>query len=82
MKTFLKSVDIVVWVLITIGAFNWGLIGFFEFNLVAFLFGDMSAFTRFIYILVGLASLWEIFGFKLMADRWHMERFSTKKATA
>lgn len=43
-----------------IGAINWGLIGFFDFNLVSGIFGDGSAFTRVIYALVGLAGLYMI----------------------
>ena len=41
-----------------IGAINWGLIGFFRFDLVAFLFGDMSWLTRIIYALVGIGGLY------------------------
>ena len=40
------------------GAINWGLIGFFRFDLVAFLFGDMSWLTRIIYALVGIGGLY------------------------
>ena len=40
-----------------VGAINWGLIGFFNFNLVAFLFGSMSWLSRIIYGLVGLCGL-------------------------
>jgi uncharacterized protein len=43
-------------ILTIIGAINWGLIGFFDFNLVAALFGD-TALSRIIYSLVGLAGL-------------------------
>ena len=43
-----------------IGAVNWGLIGFFNFNLVAFLFGSMSWLSRIIYALVGLCGLYLI----------------------
>ena len=38
-----------------IGAVNWGLIGLFRFDLVAFLFGDMSWFSRIVYVLVGIS---------------------------
>jgi uncharacterized protein len=44
-------------VLTIIGAINWGLIGFFGFNLVALIFGEASAFSRIIYGLVGIAGL-------------------------
>lgn len=43
-----------------IGAINWGLIGFFDFNLVAAIFGDGSVFSRIIYALVGLCGLYLI----------------------
>ena len=38
-----------------IGAVNWGLIGLFRFDLVAFLFGDMSWLSRIVYVLVGIS---------------------------
>lgn len=41
-----------------IGAINWGLIGLFRFDLVAFLFGDMSLISRIVYVLVGLCGLY------------------------
>ena len=45
-------------ILTIIGAINWGLIGFFQFDLVATLFGGQnSAFSRIVYGLVGLAGL-------------------------
>ena len=46
--------------LTVIGAINWGLIGFFDFNLVSGIFGDATAFTRVIYALVGLSGLYMI----------------------
>lgn len=48
-------------ILVIIGAINWGLIGLFQFDLVANLFGGQSAwFSRIIYSLVGLAGLYTI----------------------
>ena len=41
-----------------VGAINWGLIGFFNFNLIAFLFGSMSWLSRIVYGLVGLCGLY------------------------
>jgi len=47
--------------LVIIGALNWGLIGFFNFDLVATLFGGQSALlSRLVYGLVGLAGLYSI----------------------
>ena len=48
-----------------IGALNWGLIGFFNLNLVALLFGSMSWLSRIIYALVGLCGLY-LFSFSGM----------------
>ena len=44
--------------LVIIGAINWGLIGFFRFDLVEFLFGDMSWLSRIVYSLVGISGLY------------------------
>lgn len=44
-----------------IGAINWGLIGFFDFNLVTALFGDTSMLTRIIYMIVGIAGIINIY---------------------
>lgn len=43
-----------------IGAINWGLIGFFEFNLVSFLFGEQTVLTRIVYALVCVTGLFNI----------------------
>lgn len=45
-------------VLVLIGGINWGLVGFFGFDLVAAIFGDFSAFTRVVYAAVGIAALY------------------------
>lgn len=44
-------------VITIIGALNWLLIGLFEFDLVASIFGELSFLTKLIYILVGIAGL-------------------------
>jgi len=60
MKKF-GTVDWIVFVLIIIGAINWGLIGFFKYDLVAAIFGDMSMASRIVYDLVGLSGLYAIY---------------------
>ena len=55
-----RGLDCFALTLVIIGAVNWGLIGFFNFNLVAFLFGSMSWLSRIIYALVGLSGLYLI----------------------
>jgi uncharacterized membrane protein YuzA (DUF378 family) len=56
--------------LIIVGALNWGLVGFFNFNLVAWLFGEMSTISRIIYALVGLAGIYGIVALPGMPRRW------------
>jgi len=53
----MKIVNQIALVLVIIGALNWGLIGLFNFDLVAALFGTMSVLSRTIYVLVGLSSI-------------------------
>ena len=48
-------------VLLIVGGLNWGLIGLFNFNLVTALFGDMSALSRIVYVLVGISALYSIY---------------------
>ena len=51
--------DSIALILSIIGCVNWGLIGLFQFDLVAWLFGGQDAvFSRIIYAIVGLAGLW------------------------
>ncbi len=45
-------------VLVIVGGLNWGLVGAFDFDLVAALFGDMSMLSRAVYILVGLSAIY------------------------
>ena len=47
----------VCWILVFIGALNWGLVGVFNFNLVMAIFGSWPIVERIIYILVGAAAL-------------------------
>ena len=39
-----------------IGALNWGLVGIFRFDLVAWIFGPMTMLTRFVYAIIGIAA--------------------------
>lgn len=53
-----RGFDYAVLVIAIIGAINWGLIGFFNFNLVSWLFGSMSWVSRIVYAIVGLCGLY------------------------
>lgn len=50
--------DILALILSIIGCINWGLVGIFQFDLVAWLFGTATVLSRIIYTVVGLAGLW------------------------
>ncbi len=51
--------DTIALILSIIGCLNWGLVGIFQFDLVAWLFGGQgSLFSRLVYTIVGLAGLW------------------------
>ncbi|MFA9397529.1 MAG: DUF378 domain-containing protein [Clostridiaceae bacterium] len=56
----MKTIDIIALLLVIIGGVNWGLIGFFRFDLVAAIFGNMTGFSRVIYSLVGIAALYSL----------------------
>jgi len=62
----MKSLGLIAFILVIVGALNWGLVGFFKFDLVATIFGDMSIASRVIYALVGLAAI-----YKLVASKVH-----------
>ena len=78
----MKVLDIIVTVLLLIGALNWGFVGFFEFNLVSAMFGEAGVLGRLFYAVVGLAALYEIgcftFGLRETQHRW-CETLSTIK---
>lgn len=56
-----RALDWTVLTLVIIGSINWGLIGFFQFDLVSFLFGGMSSWiSRIIFAVVGIAGLYTL----------------------
>ncbi len=52
--------NIVALILMIVGALNWLLVGLFQFNLVAWIFGAGTVVSRIIYSVVGLAAIWGI----------------------
>lgn len=65
------ALNAVALLLIIIGGLNWGLVGLFDFNLVAALFGSGSTLTRLVYVLVGMAALYSIYLFKPVKEGTH-----------
>lgn len=54
----MKWLDFVASVLVIVGGLNWGLVGFFDFNLVSALFGGLGL-TKLVYGLVALSAIWQ-----------------------
>ena len=55
------AMDWIAMLLLIVGGVNWGLVGMFNFDLVATLFGEMSALSRIVYVVVGLSALYAIY---------------------
>lgn len=69
----MKALDILAAVLLVVGGLNWGLWGAFEFDLVATLFGgNTAALAKVVYILVGLAALYQAVSVPMIQKRWGM----------
>lgn len=57
----MRILNLLTLALVIIGGLNWGLVGLFGFDLVAALFGEMSALSRIVYVLVGVSAVYQIF---------------------
>ena len=64
-----NAIDWIAMTLLIVGGLNWGLVGLADFNLVAAIFGEGSAFSRLVYILVGLAALFCLYTATKMGRR-------------
>lgn len=74
----MKTLDIIAAVLLVVGGLNWGLVGLFEFDLVAGIFGGMefgetNVLSRIVYVLVGLAAVYDIVQIRGIQRRWHVQ---------
>jgi uncharacterized membrane protein YuzA (DUF378 family) len=54
----LSALDWIALILLVIGGLNWLLVGLFSFDLVAAIFGSMSAVARIVYVIVGLCAIY------------------------
>ncbi|WP_435309948.1 DUF378 domain-containing protein [Sebaldella termitidis] len=54
----MKILNIIALILVIVGALNWGLVGLFNFDLVATIFGPMSILSKIVYILVGISGIY------------------------
>ena len=67
-KAKMNTLDWIAMVLLIVGGLNWGLVGLLNYDLVAALFGTQTAFSRAIYVLVGLSALYSIYTSSKMAS--------------
>jgi len=65
----LNALDWAAMVLLIVGGLNWGMIGLFNFDLVAAMFGTQSPFSRIVYVLVGLSALYSIYTSSKLAGK-------------
>ena len=70
-KGKMNALDWAAMVLLIVGGLNWGLVGLFNVDLVAALFGTQSALSRIVYVLVGLSALYSIYTSSKMASNKH-----------
>lgn len=57
----MRALNIITLLLIIIGGLNWLLVGLFQFDLVATIFGGQTAtISRIVYVLVGLSAIWQL----------------------
>lgn len=61
----MNATEWVTFTLVLVGGLNWGLVGFFDYNLVDALFGAGSGASRFVYAIVGLATLHVVYTAKM-----------------
>ena len=74
----MRSIDVLAAILLVVGGINWGLVGLFQFDLVAAIGGGAGGvLARIIYIVVGLAGLYQAASWRGIQRRW-----STARATA
>ena len=70
----MKNIDVLAAVLLVIGGLNWGLVGLLHFDLVATIFGlkfgETSMLSSVVYLLVGLAAVYQAVSWKGIQRRW------------
>ncbi|WP_222706940.1 DUF378 domain-containing protein [Massilia arenae] len=64
----MSAIDYIAMALLIIGGLNWAMVGLFDVDMVATLFGPGTALTRIVYVVVGLAALYSIYTMAKMAS--------------
>lgn len=68
----MKMFDMFIYGILIVGALNWGLVGLINVNLIDTIFGEMSFISRLIYIVVGLAAIYDLVMLKAIWKRWNV----------
>ncbi|MFN2369943.1 MAG: DUF378 domain-containing protein [Candidatus Krumholzibacteriia bacterium] len=76
----MKTFDVIAAVLLVVGGLNWGLWGAFKFDLVATLLGSVPFLMNTVYVLVGLAALYQALGWKKIQLRWAVPARATARS--
>ncbi len=66
----MNKLDVIAAVLLVIGGINWGVVGLTGSDIVGGLLGDLSPASRLVYLLVGLAALYQAVQWKAIQHRW------------
>ncbi len=66
----MKRIDVIAAILLVVGGLNWGLVGFLGFDLVAALFGEATALSRIVYVLVGVGAVYQALQWRAIQHRW------------
>ena len=64
----MRPLDLITQILLIVGGLNWLLIGAFEFDLVAAIFGPQTTVTRAVYVIVGLCAIWQAIRLPALTD--------------
>jgi hypothetical protein len=67
---YMKGIDLLAAFVLAMGGLCWGVVGLFAFNPIEAVFGVMSPFSRLIYLLFGVAALYEILFYRVIQRRW------------
>jgi len=65
----MKVLDVITAILLIVGGLNWGLVAVFNFNLVAAIFGATSVASRFVYLLVAVSAIYQLFEWRAVRRR-------------
>ena len=78
----MKTIDILAAVLLVVGGLNWGLVGLFQFDLVAAItgatFGETNLLSSAVYALVAASAIYQVLGLKAIQHRWGVKEAPAK----